>query len=123
MIYFSLLKIFNFCKFADDNTIYAGRNSKEELIKVLEKESKSVIAGLKRIILSPNKFQAIIMSCDKENKYDLINSIIVSSVDSVALLGIEVDNKLNFEKYIATIISFYVFLSRQYILMYIYCIL
>ena len=63
------------------------------------------------------------MSCDKENKYDLINSIIVSSVDSVALLGIEVDNKLNFEKYIATIISFYVFLSRQYILMYIFCIL
>ena len=36
------------------------------------------------------------MSCDKkENKYDLNtnNSIIISSVDSVTLLGIEIDNK------------------------------
>ena len=43
-----------------------------------------------------NKFQAIDMSCDKkENKYDLNtnNSIIISSVDSVTLLGIEIDNK------------------------------
>ena len=28
--------------FADDNIIYAGRNSAEELVKGLEKESKSV---------------------------------------------------------------------------------
>ena len=76
------------------------------------------------MIVNPNKFQAMIMSCDKkENKYDLNinNSIIISSVDSATLLGIEIDNKLNFEKHVvATIISFYIFLSRQYSLLYTY---
>ena len=58
----------------------------------------------------------------KENKYDLKvnNSIIISSVDSVALLDIKIDNKLNFEKHVSTIVSFYTFLSRQYSLLYIY---
>ena len=41
----------------------------------------------------------------KENKYDLNinNSIIVSAVGSVTHLGIEIDNKLNFEKHVSTI--------------------
>ena len=58
----------------------------------------------------------------KENKYDLNinNSIIISSVDSVTILGITIDNKLNFEKHVSTIFSFYIFLSRQYSLLYIY---
>ena len=47
----------------------------------------------------------MIMSRDKkENKHDLyINNSIVSSADSVTLLGIEIDNKLNFEKHVLTI--------------------
>ena len=61
------------------------------------------------MIVNPDKSQAMIMSSDKkENKYDLNinNSIIISSVDSVTLSGIEIDNKLNFEKDVSTIISF-----------------
>ena len=56
----------------------------------------------------------------KKDKYDLkINiSIIISSVDSVTLLGIEIDNKLNFEKLVSTIISFYI-CSLLYIYLYI----
>ena len=46
--------------------------------------------------------------------------MIISSVDSVTLLGIEIDTKLNFEKHVSAIISFYIFLSRQYSLLYIY---
>ena len=68
----------------------------------------------------------IITVIKKENKYDLNinNSIIISFVDSATLLGIEIDNKLSFEKYVSTFISCYVFLSRQYIVCCIYiCIL
>ena len=74
------------------------------------------------IIVNPNKLQGMITSYDKkENKYDLsINSsIIISSVDSVAVLGIEIESRLNFEKHVATIISFYQGKSRQYNLLYI----
>ena len=51
----------------------------------------------------------MIMRCGKkENKFDLNanNSMVISSVDSVTLLDIEIDNKLNFEKHVTTIILF-----------------
>ena len=43
------------------------------------------------------------MSCDKKENKHLLNNSIISSVDSVTLLGIEIDNKLNFEKHVPTI--------------------
>ena len=75
------------------------------------------------MIVNTDKFQAMILSCDKkENQYDFIinNLIIISSVDSVTPLGIEIGNKINFEKHVSTIISIYMFSSRQYNLLYIY---
>ena len=62
---------------------------------------------------------------EKENKYDLNinNSINNLSVDSVTLLDIEIHNKWNFEKHVSTIISFYMFLLRQYSLLIYICIL
>ena len=52
--------------FADDSAICAARNSIEEFIKVLEKESKSAIDCFKidDMTVNPDKFQAIFMSCD-----------------------------------------------------------
>ena len=93
--------------FADDNTIYTIMKNVEELIKVLEKESKSAIDwfDINNMIVNTNKFQAMILSSDKkENKNDLKkNGSIISSEKSVTLLGIEIDNKLNFEKQVANI--------------------
>ena len=55
--------------------------------------------------VNPDKFQAMIMSCDKkENKYDLnINNSIMSPGYPLTLLDIGIDNKLNFKKYVSTI--------------------
>ena len=75
---FLFIKDVELANFADDNTVYATRNSIEELIKVLEKESNSAIDWFKMsdMIVNSNKLQAMIMSCDKkENKLELyINS-------------------------------------------------
>ena len=75
---FLFIKDVELANFADDNTVYATRNSIEELIKVLEKESNSAIDWFKMsdMIVNSNKFQAMTMSCDKkENKLELyINS-------------------------------------------------
>ena len=75
---FLFIKDVELANFADDNTVYATRNSIEELIKVLEKESNSAIDWFKMsdMIVNSNKFQAMIMNCDKkENKLELyINS-------------------------------------------------
>ena len=59
------------------------------------------------MIANPNKFQEMILSCDKkENKCDsnINNSITISYVDFVAFLGIEIHSKWNFEKQVVTII-------------------
>ena len=71
MTYFSLLKTFNLQILQIlHNTIHAARNSIEELIKVLETESKSAIGWFKTndMIVNLDKFQAMIMTCDKKRK-------------------------------------------------------
>ena len=95
--------------------MYAAKNNIEELIKVLETESKSAVGWF--------KFQPMIMCCDKKRKkYDLNvnNSIIILFVDSATPLGIKINNQLHFEIHFSTMISFYIFLSRQYSLLHIY---
>ena len=60
--------------FIDNNTIYLAWNSIEELIKVLEKDSKSNNDWFKMndMIVSPHKFQSMIMRRQKkENKFFL----------------------------------------------------
>ena len=49
------------------------------------------------MIVNSDKFQAMILRPDKkENNFQLnINDSIISSEDSVTLLGIEIDSKLN----------------------------
>ena len=102
-----LIKDVELANFADEDTTYAARTSIEELIKVLEKESKSAIDWFKMndVIANSDKFQGMIMSCDKkENKHDLnINTYIILFVDSGTLLGIQIDIKSKFEKHVSTI--------------------
>ena len=92
---------------ADDNTFYTANKSIEKLQKVLERESKSVIDWFKinDMIVNPDKFQAMILSSDKKDKkFQLnINDSTISSEDSITLLGIEIDNKLNFKNHISII--------------------
>ena len=104
---FLFLKDVDLANFADDNTIYTANKSIEKLLEVLERESKSAIDWFKinDIIVNPDKFQAMILSSDKKDKkFQLnINNSTISSEDSVTLLGIEIDNKLNFKNHVSTI--------------------
>ena len=75
------------------------------------------------MIVNPDKFQPMILICDKKRKQIWLkknNSIITPSVDSVTLLGIKIDNQLNFGRHVLNIVSFFILLSRQYSLLYIY---
>ena len=94
--------------FADDNTIYAAREDLKDLINLLEKESEVAIKWFddNNMVVNPEKFQAIIVG--KKNKsndcYNLtIKDAKVIPKKSVNLLGIEIDDKLSFEKHVSTI--------------------
>ena len=96
--------------FADDNTINAAENTIEELICTTEKESQAAIDWFvsNEMIVNPNKFQAIAVSRNNKIKYSYslnINQEVINSESSVKLLGVEIDNKLSFEKHISTIVK------------------
>ena len=67
---FLFVKDVELANFVDASTTYATRNSIEKLIKVLGKESKSAIDWFRTndVIVNLDKFQAMIMSCDKKRK-------------------------------------------------------
>ena len=87
---------------------YAAKRDLNELIRLLEKESNVAIKWFSdnNMIVNPKKFQAIIINRpnrSNHNWYLTINNAEIKSNESVTILGIEIDNKLNFEKHVSTI--------------------
>ena len=58
------------------------------------------------MIVNPKKFQAIIINRKNRSNHNCcltIHNAEIKSKKSVTLLGIEIDNKLNFEKHVSAI--------------------
>ena len=94
--------------FADDNAIYAAKKDLNELIRLLENESEVAIKWFSdnNMTVNPKKFQGIIINRQNRSNQNCcltINNAEIKSKESVTLLGIEIDNKLNFEKHVSTI--------------------
>ena len=94
--------------FADDNTIYAAKRDLNELLRLLEKESEVAIKWFSdsNMIVNPKMFQAIIINRQNRSNHNCclsIHNAEIKSQESVTLVGIEIDNKLIFEKHESTI--------------------
>ena len=95
-------------KFAGNNTIYAAKRDLNELLRLVEKEKEVAIKWFSdnNMIVNPKKFQAIIINRQNRSNHNCcltMNNAEIKSKESVTLLGIETDNKLNFEKHVSTI--------------------
>ncbi len=107
LVYFIKSELGNF---ADDNTISDAAKDIPTLIKNLENESNNAIEWFKSnlMIVNPDKFQAIILNRNSavQDKYTLnFDNNEIQTSDEVTLLGLEIDNKLNFGKHIHQIIK------------------
>ena len=107
LLWISNSKLLNF---ADDNTISAAENTIEELISTLENESQAAIDWFvsNQMIVNPDKFQGIVVKRNNKmrDSYSLnINQDVINSENSVIFLGVEIDNKLSFEKHISTLVK------------------
>ena len=94
--------------FGDDNTLSAWGETLFELIDTLESECNIAIHWFTKneMIISPDKFQAIIFDKKKSNLTNIpltIDNQTIKSVPSVELLGIHLDDKLNFNLHISNI--------------------
>ena len=94
--------------FADDNTLSAWGEKVSKLIDTLESESNIAIDWFTKneMIIDPDKFQAIILDKKKSNLTNIpltVDNQTIKSVPSVELLGIHLDDKLNFNLHISNI--------------------
>ena len=94
--------------FADDNTISAMGKTIPELISTLEEESNKAIDWfqINDMIINAEKSHTIIINKNgRINKTHTLNigGESIKTEQSVILLGIEIDDKLNFQKYIGGI--------------------
>ena len=94
--------------FADDNTLSAFAENVSKLINILQSESEVITDWFKKnqMIVNPDKFQVIIIDKqkgDNTNESVVIDNKQIKSVPSVELLGIQLDDKLNFSPHISNI--------------------
>ena len=104
---FLFIKEADLANFADDNTLYVSKKNLAEVLELLETECETAINWFKEnnMVVNPDKFQTMIITSNKEqnNTPVKINGVDITPEPSVKLLGIEIDNKLNFEKHISTL--------------------
>ena len=92
--------------YADDNTVSAFAKSLPNLLNILENETNITINWLKenKMIANPDKFHTLFIRKDKKDTSGIImkfqNKTIISE-DCIKLLGVRIDNKLNFDHHIS----------------------
>ena len=88
--------------YADDNTPYATENEIETLISIIEKDASILIKWFNDNYLKLNEDKCKLL-ITKHNDYvsAKIGSEIITASESVKLLGIIIDNKLNFNEHIS----------------------
>ena len=80
----------------------------EDLIKKLKRECEVALTWFRdnKMMVNPNKFQAILLNKSKPTHVKVtmdIGNEKIESLSAVKLLGIEIDDKLNFNNHINTI--------------------
>ena len=105
---FFFIEVASMHNFSDDNTLSARGETVSKLIETLESESNIAIDWFTKneMIINPDKFQAIILDKKKSNLTNIpmtIDNQTIKSVPSVELLGIHLDDKLNFNLHISNI--------------------
>ena len=97
--------------YADDNSTYAIENDIMKLLKTLESETCRVMDWFRVNEMKPNQDKCHLLVADINHKHYSANSYIylenafLENEESVKLLGIQIDQNLNFEAHITTILK------------------
>ena len=105
---FFFISIASVHNFADDSTLSTFAENVSKLINTLQGESEVTTDWFKKnqMIVNLDKFQVIIIDkkkVDHTNEKVVIDNKQINTVPSVELLGIQLDDKLNFSPHMANI--------------------
>ena len=106
--FFFFIKYASAHNFADDNTLTTFAKTIERLFEILISESKAAVEWFhaNKMMVNPDKFKSIVISKNSREtipKEFKIGNDNVQVLSSVKLLGIVLDNKLNFNLHIENI--------------------
>ena len=106
--FFFVILIASVHNYVDDNTLTNFGKTLEDLIKKLEHECEVALTWFRncKMMVNPNKFQAILFNKSKSTHVKATMNIgdeKIESLSAVKFLGIEVEDKLNFNNHINTI--------------------
>ena len=90
--------------YADDNTPYAIEDDTVALLNTLERDGEALTNWFETNFFKPNekKFHLLISNHDEDASI-IINNEIIEGSKSVKLLGIKIDNELNFKEHVTNI--------------------
>ena len=105
---FFFIKHSNLYNYADDNTLAYFSKTMPDLVNTLEKETGVALSWLKQneMIANPEKFHAILHRKNRTNTSGEkinIDGEIINSEETVKLLGVTLDYRLDFDPHISNI--------------------
>ena len=100
---FFFVKDSQITNYADDNTPYAAEDSVEKLIETLERETHILFEWFKFNEMKSNTDKCHLLIVNNQDKDIKIGEDVITSETSVKLLGVTIDNKLNFNEHVEKI--------------------
>ena len=100
MIYFSLLKIANWAR---DNTPYAMEDSIGKLLEILEKDTNILLNWFEYNEMKSNSDKSHLLVVNGQEGTTMLGDQEIVGEESVKLLGVIIDNKLNFNEHVSTL--------------------
>ena len=101
------LEDYDVCNFADDNTISVYGKTSNEISEKLEVSCNLALDWFKNnsMVANPKKFQVLYIDGGREDSLLSlnINGKVITSTETVKLLGLTIDNKLTFNQHITTL--------------------
>ena len=108
---FFFLKKTKITNYADDNSTYTVENDIMELLKTLETETCVVMDWFRVNEMKPNQGKCHLLVADinhkdySSNSFIFLENVFLENEKSVRLLGIQIDQNLNFEEHITTLLK------------------
>ena len=89
--------------YADDTTPYATSATIESLTKLLEDNTQEIVRWFHNNYMKSNKDKNYLIITNCDNASATIENNVIQSSTSVKLLGVTIDNKLNFNEHVSKI--------------------
>ena len=100
---FYFIRSVSIANYADDNILYATENNVKSLLKTLELETNLLLDWFRINEMKPNEDKCHLLVINQENVSVTLGNGNISCSSTVELLGIKIDDKLNFNEHVSTL--------------------